>query len=286
MARKGTIDANVERAPEPHTRDTQYISVTSAVELEMVREEARNEAAALSEFLPERSADARREVPRTITDAINPRKARHLPSPTAVRPALSSNMKKDLNRKKVGWQGSMPRAHTDAMQKTVRNRDALAAINRELHGVVGYRSELPRAIGERVSRIDRAIQSYERQNDREHVVYTTLRAPHDHGSSRSALRERLQSMAQDPESKLTFDSYLPATHTLGQVNDSRDIVMEIRTRSGAYLGTSDTLPNADHIVGRGRVLHPVSVHEAPYVRPDGTQGTRWVVQMEDVTPTE
>ena len=60
--------------------------------------------------------------------------------------------------------------------------------------------------------------------------------------------------------------------------------MEIRTKSGAYLGTSDTTPDASHLVGRGRVLRPVSVHEVSYVKPDNTRGTRTVVQMDDVTP--
>ena len=60
--------------------------------------------------------------------------------------------------------------------------------------------------------------------------------------------------------------------------------MEIRTTSGAYLGTSDTTPDANHIIGRGRVLRPVSVQEAEFTRPDGSQGKRMVVQMEDVTP--
>ena len=161
-------------------------------------------------------------------------------------------------------------------------------MNRELNGVVGMRSDLPPATQRRVREIDRSIQAFERTNEREHIVYTTLKAPKDHGNSRNALRNRLEEMTQNEEgsenSTLTFDSYIPASHSIGTLKDSPDIVMEIRTKSGAYLGTSDTTPDASHLVGRGRVLRPVSVHEVSYVKPDNTRGTRTVVQMDDVTP--
>ena len=98
------------------------------------------------------------------------------------------------------------------------------------------------------------------------------------------LEEMMKNEDGGENSTLTFDSYIPASHSIGTLRDSPDIVMEIRTKSGAYLGTSDTTPDASHLVGRGRVLRPVSVHEASFVRPDGTRGTRTVVQMDDVTP--
>lgn len=198
---------------------------------------------------------------------------------------LSSNRKKEYNKTKRGWVEQMPKSHYQAMKRTMSNRQMLESVNRELNGVVGMRSELPPATQRRVREIDRSIQAFESTNEREHVVYATMKAPKDHGNSRNALRNRLETMSQDSESQgITFDSYVPASHSLGTINDGPDIVMEIRTKSGAYLGTSDTTPDASHIMGRGRTLRPVSVHEASFVKPDGTRGTRTVVQMDDVTP--
>lgn len=289
MARSSAINPNVDSPPDEYTRKTDYSTESAEREREDIREDARSTASALRENMTERSADARSEVPRTREDSINPRKSRRLPSPSSERQMLSSNMKKEYNKGKRGWVEEMPKSHYQAMKRTMSNRQMLESVNRELNGVVGMRSELPPATQRRVREIDRSIQSFESQNEREHVVYATLKSPRDHGNSRNALRNRLEGMSQRQEgdeggSTMTFDSYIPATHSIGTVKDSPDIVMEIRTKSGAYLGTSDTTPDASHIVGRGRVLRPVSVHEASFVKPDGTRGTRTVVQMDDVTP--
>lgn len=287
MARSSTVNPNVDSAPQEYTRQAEFSTESAEREREDVREDARATAAALRENLPERSAEARVEVPRTRTDAINPRKSRRLPSPSSERQMLSSNMKKEYNKNKRGWVEIMPKTHYQAMKRTMSNRAMLEGVNRQLNNVVGMRSELPPATRRRIGEIDRAIQTFESQNEREHVVYATLKAPKPHGNSRNALRRRLAAMTEDstsPQTAITFDSYIPASHSLGTINEGSDIVMEIRTKSGAYLGTSDTTPDASHLVARGRVLRPVSVHEASFVKPDGTRGTRTVVQMDDVTP--
>lgn len=287
MARSSTVNPNVDSEPEENTRRTEFSTDSAEREREDIRQDARATAAALRENMSERTAEARSEVPQTRTDAINPRKSRRLPSPSAERQMLSSNMKKEYNKTKRGWVEQMPKSHYQAMKRTMSNRETLESVNRELNGVVGMRSELPPATQRRVREIDRSIQSFESRNEREHIVYTTLKPPKDHGNSRNALRRRLEEMTkgQEPgESTITFDSYIPASHSIGTLNDGPDIVMEIRTKSGSYLGTSDTTPDASHLVGRGRVLRPVSLHEATFVKPDGTRGTRTVVQMDDVTP--
>lgn len=285
-----TVNPNVDAPPAPHTRGTEWASEAAEAEREEIRGEARATAAAMSETLSEREADARREVPRTITDAANPRKDRALPPPDAERRMLSSNMQKALNKQKVAWSNDLPKTRHAAVTRTVSSQKSLEGVNSALHDSVGVRSELRPATQRRVRELDRSIQDYERGNDRQHVVYSVLKSPKDHGNSRNALRRSLERMSNDPDDdnprSLTFDGYIPATHSLGNVPEGDDIVMEVRTRSGAYLGSSDTTPNSDHIVGRGRVLRPVGVHEVTYVRPDGSNGTRTVVQMDDVTPDE
>lgn len=284
MARSSKVNPNVDSEPEDYTRRSEFATDSAEREREDIREDARATAAALRENMSERTAEARSEVPSTRTDSINPRKSRRLPSPSAERQMLSSNMKKEYNKVKRGWVEQMPKSHYQAMKRTMSNRQMLEGVNRELNGVVGMRSELRPATQRRVREIDRSIQAFEATNEREHIVYTTLKSPKDHGNSRNALRSRLEAMAAKQDSTITFDSYIPASHSIGTIQDGPDIVMEIRTKSGAYLGTSDTTPDASHLVGRGRVLRPVSVHEASFVKPDGTRGTRTVVQMDDVTP--
>lgn len=288
MGRSSQVNPNVDTEPEENTRKVEFSTEAAEREREDIREDARTTAAALRQNMSQRTAEARSEVPRMRTDSINPRKSRRLPSPSAERQMLSSNMKKEYSKTKRGWIEQMPKSHYHAMKRTMSNRQMLEGINRELNGVVGMRSELPPATQRRVREIDRSIQAFEATNQREHIVYTTLKSPKDHGNSRNALRRRLEAMTENRDgeenSTLTFDSYIPASHSIGTLKDSPDIVMEIRTKSGAYLGTSDTTPDASHLMGRGRVLRPVSVHEASFVKPDGTRGTRTVVQMDDVTP--
>jgi hypothetical protein len=170
------------------------------------------------------------------------------------------------------------------MRRTVSTAQGLEDVNTALRSTTGRRSDLPPALNRRVSQVDRAIQAYETNNERTHIVYAVLRAPRDHGSSRAAVRRRLEQMSRRTDNDgMTVDGYIPATHSLGTISDGRDVVMEIRTTSGAYLGTSDTHPDASHILGRGRRLRPVGVAEVTYTRPDGTTGTRTVVQMQDIT---
>lgn len=290
MASRNGVNPNVDSPPEPHTRKTDWSSITEEEERANVRAEASTAAAALDEIMSTREADARREVPRLRMDAANPNKNRSFPGPAQVRSMLSSNMKKDYSKHKRGWVDGLPKVRRNAVQRVMSDRDSLEGVNRALHQVVSQRSELPTNVRRRVEATDRAIQDFERTNERQHVVYATLQAPKAHGNSRTALRSRLMAMSTMAGSEdaqgLTFDGYIPATHSLGNVTDGPDIVMEIRTRSGAYLGSSDTTLNADHVVGRGRVLQPVGVHEVPYVMPDGSRSTRWVVQMDDVTPDQ
>lgn len=298
MARSGSIVGEKGRdADAAFARQSERRSESAEREREDIREDARVGDAARREQMTPAGADRRAEVPRTRTDAANPNMDREFPSPSATRQRLSSNMKKSLNRHKRTVQEEMPSTRYEAMNRAIGNRQVLGRLNQRLHDTVGMRSDLRPAERRRVNEIDNSIRDFEVGNERQHIVYSTLTSPKAHGNSRNALRATLRNMAsrEDPEpgstlsqtpssqTTMTFDGYIPATHTLGEVPESDDIVMEIRTRSGMYLGTSDTRHEADHLVGRGRVLRPRGVREVSYVRRDGSQGRRWIVQMDDVT---
>lgn len=294
MGRRKNLNPNADppsspsgSAPaDPYARDSEWSTPTAEMERQETRDVAASTAAALQETMTEREAAARREVPRTITDAANPRMNRSFAGESAERPMLSSNMQKSLNVAKRAWSNDLPKTRHASMTRTAGNQEMMEGVNSALRAQTGMRSKLTPALRRRVSELDRSIQDFERQNQRQHIVYATLRAPKNHGNSRAAVNRSLERLAESDSDKatLTFDGYIPATHSLGNINDGPDIVMEIRTRSGAYLGSSDTTPNSDHIVGRGRVLRPVSVQSVSYVKPDGSRGTRKVVQMDDVTP--
>lgn len=285
MARRNGLGPNAPAPPtSTHTAQGEWVSEGAAAEAEADRTLNRTDADALDETMTLQESDARREVPRLREDSIKPRKSRNLQGGDQERQMLSSNMKKDYSRTKRSWEQGLPKTRRRALDSTMRDSASLEGLNRALRGTHGTKSELPSGLRRRSESVDRAIQDYERTNEREHIVYTTLQAPKDHGNSRNAVMRRLTEMSADPDSEpLTFDGYVPATHSLGNISNSDDIVLEIRTKSGAYLGESDTTPNSDHIVNRGRSFRLVGVYEVDYVKSDGTRGARPIAQVDDVT---
>lgn len=285
MAVRNDIGTNAPTPPaSKHTTGSEWENQAESSEAEADRTLNRTDAGALDDIMTLQESDARREVPRLRDDAVRPRKMRKLPGSDQQRRMLSSNMKKEYSHTKRAWETKLPKTRRRALDGTMRDSASLEGLNRALRGSHGTKSELPSAVQKRADAVDRTIQDYERTNERQHIVYTTLRAPKDHGNSRNAVLRRLSEMGDSPDSRpLTFDGYVPATHSLGNIENDKDIVLEMRTKSGAYLGTSDTTPNADHIVNRGRSFQVVGAHEATYVKPDGSTGTRTVVQVDDVT---
>lgn len=278
-------DANLPQGVSGETQ-TRYMNEGEAAQTAAEHQLNATDAAALDETMTMGEADARRETPRMRTDSANPRKARSFPSATDPRPSLSSRRKKEYSSTKREWVQHLPGSRRRVVNALTSDRQNWEDTNSMLRAVNGTRSELDPRVEKFVSTTDRAIQDFERTNEREHLVYAVMRPPRDHGNSRNALMRHLRSRAEDAESEpFTYDSYIPADHTMGNVDPGRNgVVMEIRTRSGAYLGTSDSTPDASHIIGRGRDLRVVGVQEnVPYEDSDGTIRYRTVVQMDDVT---
>ncbi len=85
--------------------------------------------------------------------------------------------------------------------------------------------------------------------------------------------------------------YTASTHRLHETSryvddhDGQVAVFEMQTRRGADLGQSDKgRQHRSPAAARGMEFEVVGVHEAPYRAPDGSSGTRMVVQLRDVTP--
>lgn len=263
--------------PENKGAQAETLDPDDAAAQEATREAQRRENEALDAAVSMAQADAQREVPRLRTDSINPAMARQLPG-DEQRGMLSSRMQKSYSKNKRSWELGLPKTRRRALDNTMRDPGTLEGINRELREVQGGRSQLSPNVRRRVEAVDRAISDFERNNPREHIIYAPLRSPE--GMTQS---EVMGALTAHQDSPMTFDGYVPATHSLGNVGDSQDVVMEIRTKSGAYLGTSDSTPDSSHIMGRGRTVRFVGARDVAYVRPDQSIGHRTIAQFEDIT---
>lgn len=284
-------NSNPGLAPAPVPRSQEQAAATQWMPKEDIEwEEAQRVDIArqdelIDALMPRRSAEAHREVPALNEDSINPRMDRQLPGPGVVRQPLSHSMKKDYNKRKESLFKGMSKTRFKRVERLLSDRERFNQANDALTTALGQQSELPENTRRFVQAMDRACSAYEAENPRTHILYTTLEAPYDHGSSRAAVLRRLQEMVGEEGGHLSFDGFIPATHSLAEVPDSREIVLEIRTRSGMYVGKSDSLPDANHMIGRGRKLRPVGdgFQEVEFIRPDGTRDKRTVFQVEDIT---
>jgi hypothetical protein len=134
-----------------------------------------------------------------------------------------------------------------------------------------------------VQRVDRAIQTFERANDRGHVVYSNVEMPATMNTAHLQTFVRKHFAAG---STVHFDRFTMTTHTLHEAEprtgvQERTAVFEIQTRRGAYLGASDGRDDTAHLLPRGMRFTVAGAHPASYRRPDGTLGTRTVIQLID-----
>jgi len=266
----------------------EYIAEDDYEARRRVREDARIADEVLDATVPQRSADAARVTPRTMEDAANPSMARALPDSDNIRKRMTSRRKKDLAKQKRAWIAALPKTRFGAIKTVTEKGERLEDLNAILVRTAGnpQSRSVPPAAQRQIRQLDLAIQDQERVNPREHIVYAPAYAPFDAGSSREAYLRRIQD-AIDEDSTIEFDRYIVADHSMSNLEEdhSAEIAFEIKTRSGAYLGSSDTLPDATHLLPRGRVLKPVGIQrDVPYVKADGSTGS-WgrVVQFEDVT---
>lgn len=150
-----------------------------------------------------------------------------------------------------------------------------------LTGARGDAQGLDERTRSQVQRIDRAVQTAERGNDRGHVVYCAVSVPHSLPEQPANLPRALQ-----PGSRIEFDRFTMATHAIHELDPvvgDREVIFEMETSRGMYLGGSDSVDDTSHLLPRGMRWQVVSSHEGRYQRPDGSLGRRRIIQLRDIT---
>jgi hypothetical protein len=235
--------------------------------------------------LTRQQRDRERAMPRaTAAEVPHPAMERVLPEPDAIRTPLSSRQRKARSVNKRAAQDRLPATQYAATVALVDREDRWAELNDALSEAAGDVQALDDGQRRDIQRVDRALQAYERANDRGHVVYSNVRMP------AVINRSNLEGFVRNSfptGTVVNFDRFTAGAHTMHEIEseeapEDRSVVFEMQTRRGAYLGRSDSVDDTAHLLPRGMQLRVAGSHRASYRRPDGTLGTRHVVQLVDL----
>jgi len=225
--------------------------------------------------------DLERAFPRATVPEVSERKRRDLPIPDSIRQPPSSRQRKVRSVNKHRAQSRLPAVGYTAVQTLITDPDRWKTVGEALSTARGDAQQLDEKMRSQVQRVDRAIQTAERFNDRGHILYCAVTLPHMVPQEAVNLPSTLQ-----PDSRLDFDRHTMATHALHELDPTvgeRDVVFEIETDRGMYMGRSDTVDDTAHLLPRGMRFEVVSAGEGRYRRPDGSIGRRMIVQLRDIT---
>lgn len=282
----GVLDVDHDSIAPGHRRAA-FISGESATDRAAERAGARELDVAVERMpgLTRAGRDRERAMPRATPAPLgHPLKQRPLPNAGEQRNPLSSRQRKARSVTRRSVTAAMPRTERTTVRRAITDEAQWKAINDDLAEVVGDATQVDDSRRIEVQRIDRAIQRYERESDRGHVIYANLELPPaiNHSNLGGFLHNEFQ-----PGDVLSFDRYTGAAHTMHQIEPApggaeRMAVLEIQTRRGIYLGTSDSVDNTSHLLPRGVQLEVVGTQLATFRRPDGTAGQRHVIQLRDV----
>lgn len=280
-ADRGPSDASTKRAA--------LLNPDTYAERAAVREGARELDSAVESMpgLSRARRDQERAMPRNLTDDVpHPLMERQLPEPDSIRRPLSSRQRKARSATKRTVQDRLPLTQYRATSRLVGDPDRWRSLNGALSDAVGDVQDLDDRQRAEIQRVDRAVQAYERANDRGHVIYSNVEMPAEINPGRldGYLRYGFK-----PGTVICFDRFTAGAHTLHEVEPDpatadRTAVFEIQTRRGMYLGRSDSMDDTAHLLPRGMRLRVAGAHLARYRRPDGTTGSRHVVQLVDADP--
>lgn len=231
----------------------------------------------------------------------HPAKDTQLPIPDAVRTPMSGRQRRlratAKTRAMKRWSARMTHTVHDLFDADRTDHKSLwSQLNTSLeqtHGSLLEVADRNPTLARRAREIDRAIRTGEQESDRTHIVYTNVLVPPGAPTGGPELTEWTRTHLQ-PGHPIAFDGYTIGAHTLHEVSNPAgeehpSIVYEIRTRRGLYLGNDERSDRTTHLLPRAHRGRVVGVHQARYQRPDGTRGTRTVVQVEDIdltTPDE
>ncbi|UAK39459.1 hypothetical protein K8O93_07255 [Gordonia bronchialis] len=236
--------------------------------------------------------DRDRAFPRDTSAVEDDRKRRQLPARGEFRDDLSSRQRKDRSAAKRRLLADAPRSQVSEMQWAIRDPQRWKHLNSSLREATGDAQQLSQADRKSVQRIDRLIQSYERDSGRGHVVYAVVELPTD----TTVTRRRDVPATLQPGARISFDQYTMASHTLHEAaavaaqrraegSGGSTVILEIETSRGMYLGRSDSVNDTSHLLPRGLGMRVAGIDEhADYARPGGHDSTL-VVQLRD-TPRD
>ena len=286
----GILDADRGRSRTP-TKNATFVPPDEHVERATTRA-GLLELDQMTEQLPglnRLQRDRARITPRDAAAPLgHPVMQRPLLEPDAVRTPFSSRQKKARSKTRCIVEAKLPDALYAATRDMATNPQLWYETNNALSDVAGDVDQLDEDTRQHIARLDSALRTYEAHNDRGHVVYANLRMPTYINSS------NLTGFCRNtftPGATIAFDRYTHTTHQLHETSRTispaeldRTAVFEIQTRRGAYLGGSDSRDDTGHLLPRSMRLEVIGTYDARYQRPDGTRGTRTVVQLRDVTP--
>lgn len=228
--------------------------------------------------------DRDRATPRDVSNVASTRLRGALPADREFRAAVSGRQRKQRSALKNHVINSAPESQRRAMQTMLTDEDATEwrRINWALHKHAGNVQELDEADRVTVQRLDRLVQSYERNNDRSHRVYVSVRMPDRHGDVNTAA-DLPSTLA--PGAIVEFDQFTLAHHNLHETHghdSNRYVVLELVTSRGMYMGRSDSVEDTTHLLPRGMRAQVVAAEGAPYALGPNGFGHRLVVQLQEV----
>lgn len=239
--------------------------------------------------------DSQRSYPRETNADLRPRMHRELPHPDEVRAPISARQRRERSKAKNAVYEKTPRTERRAVAEMLGDDspgglDRWADVNDSLSAAAGDLHDEDISDGTRrtCQRIDRTIQRYERMNERSHVVYANLSLPDMETAGLHATAKKKLAVGE----VLEFDRYTAAAHSMHEIQPEtradaeRQVVLEISTRRGMYLGRSTGSDDTSHLLPRATRYEIVGVHKAVCVAPSGELTERTVVQIRDLPETE
>ncbi|MEW2484256.1 hypothetical protein AB0876_32185 [Mycobacterium sp. NPDC049093] len=244
-----------------------------------IRDEARDSDTSLTRATRDRD----RATPRDSSHVESTRLRGELPEPEEFRYALSGRQRKIRSTTKRKVLAAAPESQKQAVRSMLTNDDPAEwrRINGALHHAAGDVQELSDTDRAKVQRLDRLIQSYERENDRSHTVYVAVKLPDTHADIGS-VRELPPNLR--PGQKVAFDQFTIARHSLHEApghDSGRYLMFELTTSRGMYFGRSDTVEDTTHVLPRGLSCEVVSAEGTVYDNGRGGHGTRFVLQLKE-----
>lgn len=212
---------------------------------------------------------------------------RQLPEPDSVRNPVNGYQRRVRSKTRHDVDRGLVRTQHHARTRLLNDPRQWNRINDGLSETAGDVESLSENDTQAVRRVDRAIQAYERQNTRGHVVYFNVELPSyiNHSNAEAYLAKRFR--AGD---EVTFDRFTAAKHQMHEAaaqrpdTHGRMVVVELQTRRGAYMGGSDRMDRTDHLLPRAHTTEVVGVSRARYTDRAGQSDERLVIQMRDAEP--